>query len=303
MTLPVEGGVLPVDKPEGPTSHDIVSRARRALGTRRIGHTGTLDPFASGLMLLCVGPATRLSQYLTGEDKEYLARARLGVTTDTLDREGTVVAETEGWRGVTREAVEVAMAGLRGVIDQSPPVFSAKKVAGEAAHRRVRRGEEVSLRSVRVTVHALELMELSLPDLTFRVVCSSGTYVRALTRDLGDALGVGAHLVALRRTRIGAHVVETAISGEFQDPIPDDRWITPLEALSGWPLLEVDWQTAVRISQGQRVPTDGGEAVVVETGAGRVAVHHAGHLIAVVGLEGGVIRPEKVFPHGLEAAS
>lgn len=295
MTVPEGGGVLPVDKPEGPTSHDIVGRARRALRERRIGHTGTLDPFASGLLLLCVGPATRLSEYLTGRDKEYLARARLGVATDTLDREGTVVGESEGWRELDRAAVEGALTGFRGVILQRPPRFSAKKVGGVAAHRRTRRGEEVELAPVPVTVHELVLTGFEPPEVEFRVSCSSGTYIRALARDLGETLGVGAHLTALRRTRIGTFGLEGAVPGDFRDPVPDEAWITPLDALSEFPRLEVDAESARRLTHGQRLAAPGAPD-------GLVAVHLDGRLVAVCNSSEEVLRPEKVFGGGGEPA-
>ncbi|HSG49310.1 MAG TPA: tRNA pseudouridine(55) synthase TruB [Longimicrobiales bacterium] len=289
MTVPVGGGVLPVDKPEGPTSHDIVERARRALRERRVGHTGTLDPFASGLLLLCVGSATRLSQYLTGQDKEYVARARLGVSTDTLDREGKVVAESGGWRDLSPQALETALGQLRGEILQVPPRFSAKKVGGVAAHRRVRRGEVVELPAVPVTVHELVLTEVRLPEVELRLVCSSGTYVRALARDLGESLGVGAHLTALRRTRVGGFRVEDAVPGDFAAPVPDAAWISPLDALGDLPRMEVDAAGALRLGQGQRLPVGNGAE-------GLTAVHHRGRLLAVCRCSEGVLHPEKVFP-------
>lgn len=289
MTVPVGGGVLPVDKPEGPTSHDIVGRARRALGERRVGHTGTLDPFASGLLLLCVGPATRLAEYLTAEDKVYEARARLGVTTDTLDREGQVMAESPGWREVTVEVVEAALDAFRGKILQRPPRFSAKKVGGVAAHRLAREGREVTLEPVPVTIHELTLTEVTLPDIAFRVSCSSGTYIRSLARDLGEALGVGAHLTALRRVRVGPFRVEEAIPGDFADPVPDSAWIAPLDALHGFPRVSVGVPEMRRLVQGQRIPGGPGPD-------GRVAVSYAGQLLAVCRSVGGVLQPEKVFP-------
>lgn len=296
MTVPAGGGVLPVDKPEGPTSHDIVARARRALGERRVGHTGTLDPFASGLLLLCVGPATRLSRYLTGQDKEYVARARLGIATDTLDREGEVVAESDAWREVTSNVLEAALAGLRGSILQVPPRFSAKKVGGVAAHRRARRGEAVDLSPVSVTVHELVLTELALPEVEFRMVCSSGTYVRAVARDLGEHLGVGAHLTALRRTRVGPFRIEDAVPGDFAAPVPASAWISPLDAVGDLPRLELDATQALRIAQGQRLPVEG------EGSRGLTAVQHGGSLLAVCRLEDGVLHPETVFPPEAETA-
>jgi tRNA pseudouridine55 synthase len=279
-----------VDKPEGPTSHDIVGRARRALGEKRIGHTGTLDPFASGLLLLCAGPATRLSRYLTGQDKEYLARARLGVSTDTLDRDGDVVAESDGWRSLSGRSLEEALAPLRGDILQIPPRFSAKKVDGVAAHRRARRGEDVTLEPVAVTVRELVLTEVSLPDVEFRVRCSSGTYIRALARDLGEALGTGAHLTFLRRTRVGEVPVHVAVPGDFAEPVAASAWITPLDALGTLPRVAVDAETERRLAHGQRVPSAAAGT------DGLVAAHMGDRLVAVCRHAGGVLHPETVFP-------
>ncbi|MBW3535341.1 MAG: tRNA pseudouridine(55) synthase TruB, partial [Gemmatimonadetes bacterium] len=211
MTAAEAGGVLPVDKPAGPTSHDVVGMARRALETRRVGHTGTLDPFATGLLLLCVGPATRLSEYLTGLDKTYEATALLGTRTETEDAEGAVVSRDDRWKALEPSEVRDAVAAMVGPMAQVPPAFSAKKVAGEAAHRRARRGESFTLEAVVVEVYAAELLEVALPEIRFRVRCSSGTYVRALARDLGESLGTGAHLTALRRTRVGAFPVDGAL--------------------------------------------------------------------------------------------
>ncbi|MDT8340191.1 MAG: tRNA pseudouridine(55) synthase TruB [Longimicrobiales bacterium] len=296
MTASPAAGVLLVDKPVGPTSHDVVVRARRALGERRIGHTGTLDPFASGLLVLCVGPATRLSPYLTGLDKEYMARARLGVSTDTLDREGEVTATDEGWRSLDRRAVEEALVGLRGTIRQQPPRYSAKKVGGTAAHRRARRGETVELEPVTVTVHALELTEVALPEVAFRVVCSSGTYIRALARDLGTALGVGAHLRELRRTAVGGFRVEEAVAGDFSDPVPDAAWRTPLQALAHLPEVALDDAAARRLTWGQAIPLPERLADPGGVGEVRVAVRHGDRLLAVGRVRDGVLRPERVLP-------
>lgn len=288
-SVPVGGGILPVDKPEGPTSHDIVSRARKLLRERRIGHMGTLDPFASGLLMLCVGPATRLMQYLVGADKEYVARARLGVTTDTLDREGEVTGTSDAWEGLDREAVEAALESFRGEIVQTPPVFSAKKIRGEAAHRRVRRGESVELEPVTVTVHHLELTGLDLPEVDFRVRCSSGTYIRALARDLGEALGVGAHLTGLRRTRVGHWHVDEAVDGDFPDGIPDAAWVAPLDAMEGWTRLALEDDDARRLAQGQRVPSP-------DAPPGPAVAHWHGTLLAICEVKDGVIHPRRVFP-------
>jgi tRNA pseudouridine55 synthase len=286
--------VLPLDKPEGPTSHDMVALARRALGERRVGHSGTLDPFASGLLLLCVGRATRLAQYLSGMDKTYEATARLGVATDTEDRDGEVVAESEGWRDVTAAAVDAALDGLRGDILQRPPRFSAKKVEGEAAHRRARRGEDLRLDSVPVTVHELVLTSFEPPEVGVRVRCSSGTYVRSLARDLGDALGVGAHLTRLRRTAVGAFDVADALA---PDDLGDEArvggaWIDPLRALGHMPRVDVDGAAAADLGHGRAVPVEG-----IADG-GPAAAAHGGTLVAVGMVRDATFRPRKVFAHG-----
>ncbi len=317
MIPPATGdGFVRVDKPVGMTSHDAVAAARRALGIRRIGHTGTLDPFATGLLLLGVGRATRLAEYLGAFPKEYLATARLGEVTDTLDPEGEVTARSEAWRTLAPARIEAALRALEGEQDQLPPLHSAKKVRGEPAHRRVRRGEEVTLAPARITVHEIELLELALPHLRFRVLCSTGSYVRAIARDLGEALGVGAHLRELRRTAIGPHRVEGA-------PAPDrlgDRttlegaWITPLEALGHLPRLEISLAEVEAIEAGRAIavaPEGEGEGEGEGAREGRgerapglpglapdapVALACGERLVAVARLSAGVAHPKKVFP-------
>lgn len=284
--------VLPVDKPEGPTSHDVVAIARRALGERRVGHTGTLDPFASGLLLLCVGRATRLAEYFSGLDKTYEAEARLGVRTDTLDRDGQVIESSDACADLASDDVEAALEGLRGEILQVPPQFSAKKVGGQRAYRSAREGRTVELPPVAVTVRELELIGLDAPLLRFHVRCSSGTYVRALARDLGEALGCGAHLTALRRTAIGAWSVDDALA---LDSLEDSSRVAvaavpPLAALGHLPRLEVDEEAVGRLAHGQAV-------LLTETPAPQtaVAVAHGGELVAIGETEDGTLRPRKVF--------
>ena len=286
--------LLPVDKPVGPTSHDVVGMARRALGTRRVGHTGTLDPFASGLLVLCVGRATRLSEYFTGMDKRYDAVARLGIETDTLDLEGEVFCKSDAWRDLDPTAIESATRTQTGPIDQIPPQFSAKKVDGVAMHRRARRGEEVALLPVQVTVHELTVTKVALPDLYFTVRCSSGTYIRAIARDLGRALGCGAHLTGLRRTRVGLFDVSAAVPVSALD---DARAVKaacmePYRGLYHLTQVTVDEGVASRIRNGQRVriadPGSASEALV--------AVTCGTDLLAMATLDEGVLRPRKVFP-------
>lgn len=286
-------GVLAVDKPVGPTSHDVVALARRALKTKKVGHTGTLDPFASGLMLLCIGSATRLSPYLTHLDKRYRAEARLGVATDTLDREGMILREDPAGAQVPARRIEEALESLRGSIQQVPPIYSAKKIRGEAAHRRARRGEAVELAPVEVSVHRLDLVEHDGARLVFDVECSSGTYIRALARDLGEALGVGAHLTALRRLAVGAFDVDDACRVDEMPSAPPSAWSTPAEALAraGLPSFEVEAADQKLISQGREVAAPDDVGVDVEP----VAVVREGHLLAVGQVVEGSFRPRRVF--------
>jgi tRNA pseudouridine55 synthase len=206
-------GLVVVDKPSGLTSHDVVGRLRRLLGTRKIGHAGTLDPMATGVLVCGVGRATRLLGHLALDTKVYTATIRLGVATSTDDAEGEPVATWDA-SGVTEAAVRAGMAGLTGAIEQVPSSVSAIKVDGRRAYARVRDGEQVELPARPVTVAAFELDTVRRDgphtDLDVRVDCSSGTYVRALARDLGSGLGVGGHLTALRRTRVGPFALDTA---------------------------------------------------------------------------------------------
>lgn len=294
MTPPV--GILLVDKPAGPTSHDVVEHVRKAAGIRRVGHAGTLDPFASGLLLLLLGSATRLSEYFLGMEKGYDATLRLGMETDSWDLEGEVIREDPGWHGITGKEIEAALADLRGQILQTPPVYSAKKIRGEAAHRRVRRGEEVVLDPVEVTVLDLTLTGIQLPFVHLKVLCSSGTYVRALARDLGRALGVGGHLTALRRTSIGPFSIsEASLLPALGDPTAVLGALIPsAPALAHLPAVEVEPAQAARIRQGQflvLVGTDPPEDVVV-----RVLLE--GELVALASREGNRLRPRKVMSHG-----
>jgi len=286
--------VLPVDKPVGPTSHDVVDAVRRALGERRVGHTGTLDPFASGLLLVCVGTATRIAEYLTGYPKEYEATARLGIATDSEDRDGEIVSVSEGWRDLTGAAVEAAMTPFRGAILQVPPRFSAKKVGGVSAHRLARAGQAVALEPRSVTVYELTLEEFAPPDVRLRVRCSSGTYVRSLARDLGEALGVGAHLTRLRRTAVGPFRVESALS--LEDLGDAHRvaasWIPPMEALAGMPKLEVGPEGERDLSHGRAIGAEG-----MAPGGPVVAVRDR-ELLAIGEVRESRFLPRKVLAHG-----
>ena len=291
---PLAEGLLPVDKPMGLTSHDVVASARRALGLRRIGHTGTLDPFASGLLLLLLGTTTRLTEYLDGFSKEYRATARLGTCTATDDLEGEVVAVSDAWVDLEPAAIEGAVASFRGEIGQVPPTYSAKKVGGRPAHRRVRAGETVELAAVSVTIHEIVIEELALPDVRFRVRCSTGTYVRALARDLGERLGVGAHLVELRRLAIGPFRIEEALPYELLGDAARvaEAWLPPLGALAHLTRIDVGDEEAGKLAMGQALAAD--EYGVPEE-AGPIAVARGDVLVAVAKRDGDLIRPKKVF--------
>jgi len=218
-------GAIVIDKPAGLTSHEVVARARKIIGERRIGHTGTLDPFATGVLVLLIGPATRLGQFLSGAEKEYQAVFRLGFATDTGDSTGTRIesrARTEDSQKFTKEEIEAALAALRGEIRQTPPMYSAKKIGGRKLYEFAREGVEVERAAVAVNIIEFEaltpgdlvLEKEGAADLTVRVVCSAGTYIRTLAEDFGKQLGIGAHVGELRRTRAGSFTAEQSITLE-----------------------------------------------------------------------------------------
>ncbi|MCW2164042.1 tRNA pseudouridine synthase B [Microbacterium hydrothermale] len=277
----VRPGILLVDKPGGITSHDVVSRARRALGTRKIGHAGTLDPMATGLLVLGVEGATRLLTYIVGADKTYEATILLGVSTDSDDADGveTARADADTVAAVTETAIRDGIAALTGEIDQVPSTVSAIKVGGRRAYDLARAGEQVELKSRRVTVSRFDVRATrrgqGTIELDVVVDCTSGTYIRALARDLGRALGVGGHLTALRRTRIGAFDVAAAAS---VDEISEDALIAPATAAAVvMGALAVGSDEARDLRHGKRI--DGGGRL---TGPVAAAIDPDGLLIGVV---------------------
>jgi tRNA pseudouridine55 synthase len=287
--LTARSGILLLDKPQGPTSHDLVSRTRRALGTRKVGHAGTLDPMATGLMILGVESSTRLLTYLVGLDKEYTATIRLGEATTTDDAEGEVTAAVDA-SAVADAAIAAAVAGLTGEISQVPSTFSAIKVEGRRSYDRARAGEEVELAPRAVTVSAFEVLavrrEGALVDLDVRVAVSSGTYVRALARDLGAALGVGGHLTALRRTRVGPFDVAAAAEEPAATAL-----LGPAEVAGRlFPTAELDADAARALAQGKRIPVPVADAPVV------AAVGPGENLVGLVAVQGGVARVLVNFP-------
>jgi tRNA pseudouridine55 synthase len=297
-------GIIIIDKPVGWTSHDVVARVRRILKEKRVGHTGTLDPFATGVLVMLVGRATRLAQFLAGAEKEYEATIRLGYATDTGDLTGTRRGDTEesltkacmaDCSTLKREQVEAAVSALRGEIEQVPPMYSAKKVDGKKLYELARRGEVVERKPVRVRISEFEIIadedgtffslnEDGTCDVRARVICSAGTYVRVLAESVGESLCTGAHLAALRRTRAGEFRIESAVvleelekrveAGAFKE------FLVPLEAaLPHMPSLHLTGDETRRVRHGAAVALevqsaweDGAHVRMLDDGGGLLAV-------------------------------
>ena len=261
-----ESGLVVVDKPGGMTSHDVVARVRRLAGTRKVGHAGTLDPMATGVLVVGVNRATRLLGHLMLTDKAYDATVRLGVSTTTDDAEGEVVA-TASTAALSEEAIRAAAAEFVGDLMQVPTAVSAIKVDGKRAYQRVRDGEQVELKARPVTVHELVVREVRGPDVRISVRCSSGTYVRALARDLGGRLGVGGHLTALRRTAVGPYDLATAHPLE---ELAERFSMLPIAeaARAAFPAVDLDEQEAgdVRVGRSLARPLDAMSALFAPDG-------------------------------------
>jgi tRNA pseudouridine55 synthase len=276
-------GVLVIDKPEGITSHDVVDRVRRWAGQKRVGHLGTLDPLATGVLPIALGEATKLSRILTLGKKGYAGRIRLGQERTTYDREGEVVRELEGpWP--TREQVVKALERFRGETEQAPPPYSAVKRGGQASYRRARRGEDVQLEPRKVTIYELDVSDYEPPLVTVEVVCSAGTYLRSLAHDLGGILGTGGTLWDLRRTQSGPFTLEQAIPLDSIDELGSTR-VIPMAAATGLPSYEVDARTAQRVSQGIRL---GRHDVRGALHRGLFQLVHEGRLVALLEAEPGI---------------
>ena len=276
--------MLLVAKPAGPTSHDIVDIVRRALGTRRIGHTGTLDPFAAGLLVMLVGRATRLAPFAAAWQKSYDGRIRLGAVTDTDDATGRVLHEQPV--GVDRAELERALDGFRGASRQRPPAYSAVKVEGERAYRRARRGEAVEPAERDVEIAALEVTAFDPPEVEFRATVSGGTYLRSLARDIGAALGCGAHLAVLRRTRVGPFRLEDAVAPTAATPaalLPPGVLVGHLER------REVDAAERDAVVHGRWIAASG------DAEATPVAMFAGDTLVAVADRSGDVLKPRVVL--------
>jgi len=285
-------GLIRLDKPVGPTSHDIVAIVRRRLGVKRVGHTGTLDPFASGLLLVCVGPATRLVEYFHALPKTYEATIVLGDRRDTDDLTGEQVAGSDGWKDLARADVERGLAKFLGSSDQVPPDFSARQVAGRRAYDAARQGDPLELAPRRIEVFDIGLRAWSPPSVDVTLTVSTGTYIRAIARDLGEDLGCHAHLSRLRRTRIGPFNVENASGPDDLTPTASCL-ISPLDAVGWMPQRVLEASEIVDISTGRAVPV-GDLSVPPEPGA-PIAVSAEGELAAIAIREGDILKPTKVF--------
>jgi tRNA pseudouridine55 synthase len=287
-------GVIVVDKPVGLTSHDVVQIVRKGTNIRRAGHTGTLDPRASGVLVILIGPAVRLSEYVSASDKRYQAIIRLGTTTDTYDADGRVTSSAPV--NITEEQFEAALKQFIGEIEQVPPPYSAVKVKGRKAYEMAREGEEVDLQPRKIQVYNLELLEWAPPEAVIDVYCSSGTYVRSLAHDLGLSLGCGAYLVGLRRTKSGRFTLRDAVPlRKLREAFEVGNWyqylIPAAEALSDWPSIELVIEQVDAVRHGHRVPA-GPDDIGMARG-----ISQQGELVALLELdpETREWQPRKVF--------
>ena len=288
-------GVLVVDKPVGMTSHDVVQVIRKGTNIRRAGHTGTLDPRASGVLVILIGPAVRLSEYVSASDKRYQAILHLGATTDTYDADGKVMS-SRPVEHVTEEMFEDQLQNFIGEIEQVPPPYSAVKVKGRKAYEMAREGEEVDLMPRKITVYSLELLEWAPPEAVIDVYCSSGTYVRSLAHDLGQALGCGAHLVGLRRTKSGRFTLRDAVPlRRLKDAFQEGNWyqylIPAAEALSDWPSVDLTEEQVDAIRHGHRIPAEEGSQQLAR------GISQMGELVALLEYDPASHewQPKKVF--------
>ena len=305
-------GALLVDKPSGPTSHDIVSFVRRVLKTRRVGHTGTLDPLATGLLVMLVGHATRLAQFLVADEKEYIADIRLGIATPTYD--AASLSEVGGRRsevGKTPEQIRAVLPDFLGTFPQLPPPYSAKKIAGVRSYEKARKNEPVELKPVEVTVHELELLDFPPSDLRpptsdllrLRVVSSAGFYIRSLAHDIGQVLGCGGHLEGLRRTRVGRFRIEDAATLdqlEAAGPAAADRLVSMNELLADYPAVTLTDEGLRRALNGNALGPDVFRLKAETTQAGEQAgVLRAGDRVRIVDGSGEVLSVAEWRPDGL----
>lgn len=293
-------GVLVIDKPVGMTSHDVVNAVRFGTGIRRAGHTGTLDPRASGVLVILVGPAVRLSEFVSASDKRYQAVIRLGAATDTFDADGRFTRMPVENMDVTESEFEEALSTFVGEISQTPPPYSAIKIKGRRAYDMARKGETVEIQPRLINVHSLEMLEWAPPEVVVDIHCSSGTYVRSLANDVGEKLGVGGYLVGLRRTKSGRFSLREATPlRKLQEAFKNGSWyqylIPAAEALGEWPSIELTPEQVISIAHGHRIPADPS----ITPGPRNLArgVSMAGELVALMELDTTTSewQPKKVF--------
>jgi tRNA pseudouridine55 synthase len=299
-------GILNVNKPPGPTSFDVIRLVRRGTDVRKAGHAGTLDPMAKGVLLVLLGQAVRISEYLMDLPKIYRATVRLGISTDTYDAEGTPT-RTDEVVDVSRVDMETALEAFVGEIEQTPPAYSAVKIGGRPAHRLARKGSPVTLASRPARIDRIEILHFEPPDVEIEVECGKGTYIRSLAHDLGQGLGCGAHLAALERTRVGPFSVETAKSvEELERAFESDEWremLLPMDCgLTHLPAITLHIEDEKDIRHGQAVRIDEDRLAGVPRAAGGQYRAYAedGGLVGIIRYESetDLWRPRKVFEPG-----
>jgi tRNA pseudouridine55 synthase len=290
-------GVLNINKPSGVTSHDVVESVRKILHEKRIGHTGTLDPLATGVLVLCAGRATRIAQYLEAGEKEYKAIMRLGVTTDTLDAEGLIL-ETRSYAPPDQQKIVDVLQAFIGTIMQRPPAFSAVKVAGVPSYKLAREGKAELLKPRSVTIYSIELTAFEDPVVSLLVRCSKGVYIRTLCSEIGDALGMGAHLIGLERTRSGRFSIDGALTldrlQEMMTAGNAEQVITPIdEALAAFPAIRISEAETVRVLHGNQISCPSSFANITSD---HIRLHSpAGRLLGLARIVAGVLKPDLVF--------
>lgn len=284
-------GILNIDKPSGMTSHDVISRVRRAAGMRRVGHSGTLDPMATGVLVVCLGRATRLVEYLVGRPKTYLGVVRLGQTTDSYDADGKIVLERTVPE-VTAETIEPLLDQFRGDILQIPPMVSAIKKDGKKLYELAREGITIERPPRPVTIYQLDLLDITSPDITLRIQCSAGTYIRSIAYDLGELLGCGGHLTSLRREQVGEFGLDTAVP---LDSLNSDNIESHLQrpelAVNHMPRLDVGFDDEINLLHGKLVAreTEHEDGTLVQT------YNPAGRFVGLVYAHGNFWKAKKMF--------
>ncbi len=256
---PVPHGVLIVNKPDGWTSHDVVKRVRNVLNIQKVGHAGTLDPHATGVLPILIGKGTKIAQYLMDWDKEYVAVLKLGQVTETQDAWGKVLKEVS-CESLSEDDIRLVFREFQGAIQQVPPMYSAVKVGGQPLYKKARKGQTVERQAKTVEIHDLEIQRMAIPEISFRVACSKGTYVRTLCADIGERLGVGGHLQWLQRRRVGPLHVEQSMTLEYLNDVEisqlqlDAAWWSLDRILEGFPAVEVNEDDARKVLHGNPIP-------------------------------------------------